>query len=83
MTSSTNALEPTGVPNTLTLSGFHTSGPKLNHAHKHTDARFHTRVLLVCNRIPACVNFSETVVRYAGSVEIHVVQIREEVVLWP
>ena len=33
MTSSTNALEPTGVPNTFTPSGFHV-GSQLSHSHE-------------------------------------------------
>ena len=55
MTSSTKALEPIGVPNTFTPSGFHTSGPN-SAIPSGTDARFQTRVLPLCNRIPACVN---------------------------
>ena len=64
----TNALEPTGVPRP-SPPWDSTSGPNSAIPTGHTNARFHTRVLPVCNLIPACVNnFSPRVSCDAGSV---------------
>ena len=44
---------PTGVPKILIPSGFHTSGPRSSVSTGRSPAKFHMRVLPVCNRIPA------------------------------